>query len=402
MGQKSFINYYYFFIVACFTLGSINIGSLPITIRHLAAIIMFFVCLKVKPMRLSGTEAIPYIIFICIFGLSCFAYGTYYEYFRLLIAYYLLCFITIWATDILINRYNTITPIIKTFVVLGIVDAFSLILQYLNIPGSFEVMRLFNVEDNYMKYQTLDLSTADVSYPGIFGAVHGGYNMMVSLICSLYYLYKKDNILSFSIWLFIMFGLFCTQQRAAFLCGIMASGFFFYKMRLINFRSFRGAVLSVMIFIGCMFVFLRFRDLSQIFESSRFSTMTEIGVREYIYKTSYLYISDNLLFANVYEYQAMYDVWPHNLIFNAFMYGGLFSALAIMYILIRHITFALKSVLAKLSFSSVQCCVMGLAFISYNVISMTHNLSIVTGDILYWLLICPILFTIRKKRNNYD
>lgn len=396
MTSKRFINIFYFFIVACFTLGSINIGSLPITIRHLAAIVMLFACLKVKPIHLKNTGAIPYIFFICIFGLSCLFSGNYEEYFRLLIAYYGLCFVTIWSMDILVNKCNTITPIIRTFLVLGIINSFFLILQYLNIPGAFEVMKFFNVEDNYMKYQTLDLSTADVSYPGIFGAVHGGYNMMVSLICSLYFVYKKDNILSFSMWLFIIVGLFCTQQRAAFLCGIIASVYFFYKMHLINFRNFRGAILSIMIIIGCIFMYVKVDDLSQLFESSRFSSMTEMGVREYIYKTSYEYISDNLFLANVYEYESLYDVWPHNLIFNAFMYGGFFSALIIMYILIRHMKFAFKSVLHKLSINNVQCCVMGLAFIGYNIVSMTHNLSIVTGDTLYWLLICPIIFTFKR------
>lgn len=398
MTPQRFIYIFYFFIVACFTFGSINIGPSPITIRHLAAIIMFCACFIIKPICLKRTESIPYIFFICIFGFSCFAYGNYDEFFRLLIAYYGLCFLTIWSTDILINRYNTIAPIIKTFVVLGIINSFFLMLQYLNIPGAFEVMKILNVEDSYMKYQVLDLSTADVSYPGIFGAVHGGYNMMVSLIFSLYYVYKKDNLLSFSIWLFIMIGLFCTQQRAAFLCGALASGYFFYRMRLINFRSIGGTILSLMIVVGFIFMFVRLGDLSQLFESSRFSTMTEMGVRENIYETSYQYISDNIFSANVYEYEAKYDVWPHNLIFNAFMYGGLFAALIIIYIVIRHTVLALKSVLPKLSLDTVLCCVMGLAFLCYNAVSMTHNLSIVTGDTLYWLLISPLIFISQRRK----
>lgn len=395
MTSKKFIYIFYFFIVACFTLGSINIGSLPITIRHIAAFFMFFSCLKVKPILLKSVGAIPYIFFICIFGLSCLFSGNYEEFFKLLIAYYGLCFITIWSIDILVNRCNTIAPIINSFLVLGLINSYFLILQYLNVPWAFEVMNFFNVEDSYMKYQTPDLSTKGLSYPGIFGAVKGGYYTMVSLICSLYFVYKKDNILSFSMWLFIIVGLFCTQQRTAFFCGVVASGFFFYKMNLINFRSFRSTFLSIVIIVGCIFIYINSAGLFQIFESSRFAAMDELGVREYIYKTSYEYILDNLFFANVYGYNSLYGFWPHNLIFNAFMYGGFFSALIIMYIVMRHMKFAFKSVYHKLSFNSVQCCIMGLAFICYNVESMTHNLSIVTGDILYWLLICPIIFTLK-------
>ena len=394
MGNSNlFVKCYAFFIVASLLFGSFYIiGGL--TVRHIATIIMLFACSRESKLWV-GKGFRWYILFVVIFGFNSLLKGYYEEYFRQLIAYYFICGVSVWATYILVVKYNSIKTLFKALICMGVMNALFTIMQYLKLPGAFEVMRLFNVEDNYDKYFSLDLTIADVSYPGIFGAVHSGYNSMVATILSLYLLYKKRSILNTCIWLFLLIGLFCIQQRAAFFIGFLLSFYFLHKL-------FKGETgwrnyIPYLVVASIIVIAVSTVNLDDILSGSRYSTLTELGIRETIYQNSSNYIQSHILDANIYEFENMFEVAPHNLIYNAFMYGGVFAAIVVLFIVCKHLIISIPISLQKVTADNYMYILVALAFIGYNAISMTHNLSIVTGDTLYWILICPIILKYHYK-----
>ena len=120
--------------------------------------------------------------------------------------------------------------------------------------------------------------------------------------------------------------------------------------------------------------------------------------RSDIYSKSFDYILSNPLGANLFDFFYKYDVYPHHLIYNSFIYGTIIGGCAILVLLVVYIKKAVGLVFRKLTDDNCLYVAFAAAFLTYCLISTTHNASIVSGDVLFWLLIIPVIDYYNKTK----
>ena len=93
-------------------------------------------------------------------------------------------------------------------------------------------------------------------------------------------------------------------------------------------------------------------------------------------------MKNNFLFPHIDDI----PVAPHNIFLNAFVYGGLFSFISIMAILFIQAKTAFKVLSIKIDKNSVLFLIFVCAWGVFTVNGFVHNRSIVTGEIMAWIL----------------
>lgn len=401
---NSFQIKYILFIYITLVFGGIHLFG-PITGRHIMLFYMFLVCLKETKALWNNWIFSNYIVFIGIFGLGSILYGYGNLFAHDLFAYYVPSYIACWATYILITKYQSLDTLLFSLVTLGILNGVITVGQYFNNPIAFAVPAFLEVT-GYEKIPNLMISsisndTNNYALYGIFGAVGNGYFASVAAVLSLNYIGKWKNTLVLILWIFLMFSLFCVQQRSALAAGVLGSFLlFFKKLESITNVQKIGLVTGL---IAVLYVMLSRVNYEAMFSESRYTDYS-LGSRADIYKHSEQYIIENLFTANYYHYDAIYNIPPHNLFYNMVVYGTIIGAIPLLIILISLSKTALKLVIMRIKpLTSTYVCV-AMAFFVYNISSLAHNASIVTGDVLFWLLAIPLMYesTAIFIDNNYE
>ena len=102
-----------------------------------------------------------------------------------------------------------------------------------------------------------------------------------------------------------------------------------------------------------------------------------------IYSAAKEYFKNNLLYGGIWGFREYTGKSPHNLFLNSLAYTGIFGSFFMFYIIIIQIRECLN--LKELLSSSVLSFIL-LSYLAIMVNSFTHNMSIVTGDIIFWIM----------------
>lgn len=228
--------------------------------------------------------------------------------------------------------------------------------------------------------------------PGIFSTtVENGYILSSLLIFIFLSYYKSKTLIFKTIFILLLiatiYALFVVQQRTAFAVGLVIVALTLYSNNKVRFSLL--AVAAVLFF----FIYEINFNIEQAGRLLEF----EDNQRERIYSNAIDFISNNLFTGGRSDFLKFSGISPHNLIFNAFIYGGIFGAIFLLTIYCRMCFKAL--IVIKLNFSrrlNVQTsCAYGL--LAYNLISLTHNNSLATGDPIIF-----ILYALMLKSQQYN
>lgn len=381
--MKDLFKYFYvIFLVSAILYGSTYIGFL--SIRQLSTLIMLVLLIRERVVFKVDKVIKCYFGFLIFFFFSSINEGVVGTFLKDLVANYFVALVGYQATIVLITKYNAEVYLINTMVGIGVFSSVLTVLQYngfgivANIILDSLMIPLTELEFLERMLESGDIMS-NIALSGAFvSPVPNGYYLSLAGVLALYPVIKADNfinkVFSLVIWALIFYGSFCCQQRLSFVMLIIISAFVFLILK----GHFRYLI-YILFFIGVNWVVSNFDSI----DLGRFASFEDEN-RKSIYSMGMAYLSDNILFGGISGFREKTGgISPHNLFINALAYSGIFGALFIFYIVIVQLKrcFNFKVLLKP---SVLNIVIMGYLAITAN--SLTHNSSIVTGDIYFWVM----------------
>lgn len=389
------------FLIASLLYANLR-GPLDITPRHLMAVIMFFVAIKYGSGFHFDRITFLYMVFVVTHGISSFIYGTFdTHYINMLIGAYGVAIIA-WCASRLLPKAGDeeMHYILLPIIFIGVFDAIITISQffvmtwYEPLLNTLQLLPDERLEKNLLEFENDGFMLA--ATPGIFGGpVYNGYFLIASSVLSFYPVVKMQSKKYLLLpLLFIIASFFC-QQRSAFAIVVFFSVYLYKRV----FSGYGGLINKLFLLFLILFGLLAL-NMIIAFSDEIGLRYSQVGLdatgRDVIYKNAISYIMDNPFFTNVYAYAIQYGGTPHNLFLNAYMYGGFISFLSITLLLFSQLVKIIPVIIRPLNANNCVPYLFGVACVGYTMNSLTHNLSIVSGDILIWFLWSGFCFSMCK------
>lgn len=383
------ILYILFFVTSLFY-GNLYIG--PVTPRQIMAIVMLVMCIKEKTIKFDEYFR-PYMFFVLLFVIGGLFTGYIGETARFVLGYFFVAYVAYQSTKVLILKYNSEKLLLYLILAVIGVDAIVSIAQMLQMPISYSILDTLHINVSELDEisEKADRRGLDILYgisvPGLVGPVSNGYVLSVACALALYNREARIKLYNIAMLLLLLIAVFCTQERTAMIAALLVCAFMFYKVM-------QGGTVSVsykLAFFFLVAVFLIF-VAPRVFQmimlgESRFATrgydLSED--RGYIWSRAMEYILSTPI-GSRYEYYDMYKKMPHNVILNAFIFGGWIGGFLIVRILFKQAKLMLKVVLQRIVEHQYLLFVFVCAYAIFTLNSLTHNLSIVSGDSTCWIL----------------
>lgn len=375
---------YVLFVICQLLWGSYYIGGI-ITPRQVMVILMFGACIVEKEIRLDKYWKL-YLVFLACFGLSSAFSGYFSLFFRQLIGFYFASFIAYRSTNAMVKKYRAENVIINTFLIIGLLDAFVTVGQFLNIPFAnhfVDIMHFSGTDEKFLALQNRMETMYGVAIPGIVGDVLNGY--LLSFI-SVLALFDKDGVIKIRnvlMWIIIIIGSFCVQERSGFYSGLVFSLFVMFKMMSKLSKKYRIVIIPFFILIVAISSAYLFDALNS--SDFRYNSGGDMSDRSIIYANAWEFFKQHPwggFFLGIEN-----GVLSHNLFLNALIFGGWLGGL--MLFIILWIQF---SKIVPILFQSIKNhndyvrLLFAVAYTMFTINSLVHNLSIVSGDATIWIL----------------
>ena len=399
--KKIYSILYIIYVLILTIYGSFHVGIIPAS--TFVSILMLFVCISTFNRLYSDNFFKLYILFIVCYLLSALVTGYIAEGFRRLLGYYFVCYSAYYSTYVLIKKYNSIQVLLYTFLIIGALNTLVTIGQAFGMSYADRIMDLLYI-DKMAWFAELQESELDVwgNYsPGIFTVVSNGYNMMTFTILSLSLqrstigLYR---ILGYFYTLLALYATFLTQERSAFLIAFFIVGIGIYKMMIGRSKKYRSVLFCFfVIFIAWLIPYLY--DVILLGDNRFSQKIDSQDSRISIYNNAMNYIFDNPIFGGIDHYFMLKLKAPHNLILNAYIYGGLLGFIALVTLIYKQCKYCIIEALKRVTYDNIIYIVFGLAYLAYTANGMLHNSSLATGDAMVWLLWGGFFFNYQKSLN---
>lgn len=389
--MKKFVTAYVVLLLATILLGAVYVVSI-ITVRYIAVVAMALICFNERYSFPQNKNIAMYSFFLSIFALTSIGHGYLGDFVKLFIGYYLTTYVWIWATHILMNKYNKLPVLLYTMIGMCIVNAIVTIGQHFMNPISFLIPRFLNIQDIDLADNIIaksDQTITQFCLYGIFGSVPNGYYSAVGSVMSLYLYSNKNKLLYLIAWVVCIYGLFCVQERAALVAGLFFSIVYFLKTFNSSLSKQKKIIMVVSLISFAVWV-INSINLNSLLAGSRYESF-DFESREDLYSTSVDYIFNNLLTANMFDFFYSTGMWPHNLLYNCFIYGTLIGAVIMIIVQIRFLKIACAYSMQKINDYNRIYFLFSCATLCYFVVSLTHNASILSGDILFWIVALPLI-----------
>lgn len=373
---------YILFLVSSLLYGQSYFGGF--TPRQIFAVIMLLVCVATKNLKFDKYWVL-YCIFIFLFGISSFWGGYSVQFIRALFGFYFVSYVAYCSTIAVIKQYDGLAMIIGLLICIGVVNSFLTILQmYANPLATMILDRMMLTQDNDFTYHLLrgDLEEA-YALPGLFGS--GVVNGYFSAVASLLALYSKDGKLHFRnicLWGFFIISLYCVQQRTALFVTLGLSILLIFNRIKNSSKTSASKLILLIVSLSVMAVCGYFIvSLGQL-EDTRYSLGMDSTGRDFMFYSSQKFISEHFLLGGFYEFSTTTGMRPHNLLLNALIYSGFFGGIIIivmMYLMIKDSIQIYKR-------NKRNAIVFLLIYLDLTLNSLLHNASLVSGDMIFWLI----------------
>lgn len=376
---------YFIFLISIIFGSSVYLGIG--TPRQYMTIIMFLYCfVHFKKMFKYWNRLLTfYVLFIFCYCIGSFMEGSGNIFIRQFIAFYFVGILAYFTTRYFVQTRGNYSSIINVVLISGIVNSIITILQYFGSSVGIALGSIFVDFNNELRYyQFIHMVNGDAgcTYFGLLGdGVSNSFFTMMLPIFSLYYIFeKKSSVLMKYVWwtlfVFFLFTSFIIQERFPFLLTSLMTIFIIWSKTHNKFILFIFGFLSIIILIP----YLMNSDLIQ--NSRLFTTSNDLDddTRIPIFQKSIEFINSNLIYGGVRSGIKYIGSMPHNFILNAFLYGGIVGGITVLMVILFQFRKSFYFVYKK------KMLIIPLAFIAYSLNGLTHNNSIVTGDVMLWIL----------------
>ena len=303
-----------------------------------------------------------------------------------------------------IKSTEQINKICNTLLILLILNCVVTLLQYVNNPIGWSVWFYFNDAQTVRQVASIEnmdagtqmIGRGNLFYPGIFPSqVYNGY-IVGSLATIALYKFRDAAKMGYIIiyglvLLLIAYSLIVIQQRMAFfLFIIVLAAVLYYKSKPLT-----------VVMVGIIFVAYLLNGINVGEEQLGRLVDLDDKNRYILYSEGLEYVISHLWVGGRSEFMAAHSLSVHNVILNAFMYGGFFGAILIMIIYMRMCMKSLKIIIASfMGHSTGKTSMFAYALLIYNIISLTHNNSLLTGDPIIWVLYGLMLLSLKFEKNG--
>lgn len=390
-----------FFIAASLLFGGFTIG--PFSIRVYSTIILIVYCLfltftkqKAKS-KLAYNFIYVYIIFLLLTFLSKTLTEHSYvnNYLRFVFSHHIVAITAFCGVSLLVKTEKQIRYILVLLIAIGVINGLVSILQANGNEFGFLLGRLFYSQESQYAAETeqrvveYGAEFGEFVVQGLFGegANNGLMTGIIGILPLCVIISNKRNvakcfggIICFSI---LIISSYYIQERAAFLLLI-----FFSFLTIWKYSRYRVLILLICIVGGIVFV------TNNIDNMGRFSYAFEFGDdRSLLVSNALSFISENWFLGGEAKYSIFFGLTPHNFILHALIYSGFFGSLVIFYLFIKMFLIAINSM--KKSFCSPMTWCLASSTLIFHINGLVHSSSIITGDVIIWLLFALLLKSIK-------
>lgn len=383
---------YIIFFISSLLYGSYYIG--PATPRQMMTVVMFGYLMMNRGLFVDKYMK-TYAVFIFFYVLSSMNSGYTVEAIKSIFSMYLVAYVGYVATTRLFQLKKGYDILLYTIIAVGCLNSLVTICQLLHIEALNNIVNAFHLNEGYddlisknSNYSRSEENVFIIAIPGLFqDPVTNGYFSSVAAICALYLPYKKLRLDRFIPWIFLMVGCFASQQRSSLGTAVICSLLAFYFI--LKYTKEKGILPKLMplLILACIIYFLSADSLNIV---TRYDDLFNMDSRNKLIDSSLEFISENLLLGGIDKFFELYQVYPHNIIFNAVIVGGLFGALPIFIILWKQMKRSIT--IFRLAPKDVKCIFPIMSLFSIFGASLMHNQSIVYGDFLYWCFASFIVY----------
>lgn len=388
MSKTKFFITYIVFLIGALLYGSLFVAGF-LTLRHIVTIIMFAVCLiETKPMYSDIFQKI-FMLFVVCFFFSSFLSGFVAEGMRRIIGYYFVSYVGVYSTMILITKYHGEKVFFYTICIIGLFDAIATFGQLTlssTINQVVSALRLdLAIDDDFESLQESKRFGLGYNMPGIMGIVASSYFLMTASILSLVLQIKRINIIGLAITVTLLTACFVVQERSSF---YLALAFVVFLLILISMKrtkqSTRLFSLFIVVFGICALYIYGLNWIGSF--GTRVTELDSMTGRDEIWDNTLEYLGNYPFFAGYDRMMQIYHKDAHNLIINAYVFGGLFGFFAIIVLLVKQ--FSLITAVCIKNFRCINPIILILAcsYVAYTINGLVHNHSIVYGTLDVWLL----------------
>lgn len=372
--RRVFPYLYFLFILSQYMIGQLYLPGIPLNIMQITTLLMLSFCILIDRKLPHDKYIVLYVLFLLFYMLSSMLTGYTDTLFGSVFPQVMISFTAFWATKILVQRYDTILPLVIPAILAGVVDSVVTISQAVGKPmiSPFIVMLMQNPE-------ALDISSngmLGVSVSGLFlNPVFNGHNLLFCFVCSLFVLQGKYKLIGWLSSITILTGLFFCQQRSAFYLSIIV-------LMIIGWQLMRNSLKSKLVVMFLLFTIIFYflpHIESYVIDSGSRLMDTSMTSRDDIWSAAINFISDHILVGGFDKFVLEYGRYPHNLILSAFLAGGLIGGGILITLIIMLFLAAIKSLRYyrgnNLSLY-VSACLIAVLVAD----SLTHNTGLVEAD----------------------
>lgn len=384
----------YLFLFFQLTGSRLYVGNL-MTVRLFLTLVLFVLTLIEERRFISDKVIFLYALFVSVFGLSSAVTGFFDQFCVSVLTYYFAAFvgwraIVVYLRKCKIENKDGTQNLILFIIIIGALDVAITYSQFINNREWYLPLERFfqfptaEYYEDALDYQG-EQGIMSVFLPGLFGnAIINGYYLSLCSVLSLFFVVKYRKVFLFIIPSLFLFGTFICQERAPLFLAIAAISYILFKI-----NSFFPDGKRLLIFLFVIIAFLGglyLYSFSEINELRYSSLRFDDGGRNEVYKRVFDYLRDEPFLPNIYESIKVLGFAPHNLFLNAYVYGGAIAFLSIMAILFIQAKQALKIVSAKMTDYNYLVVLVGVSWFIFTLNGLVHNRSIVTGELLPWVL----------------
>jgi len=292
-------------------------------------------------------------------------------------------------------RYITIDKkfLISFSKVLFLLFFFNNIVVLFQSFNSYWAFQISEIMGNKEFFETMRRAEKLNTYPGFSTVVMSGYFACASLPISHFFIVRSNSIFKKIFYLLSMvlgiYSSYILQERSGFTLIILYLFFIFVyeiKQQSLQLRFFYIFLSFPIIFYVLDYIYLiDFGRLVEFSDEIRIQTIQK----------SLIFIESNFLFGGINTFLKS-SILPHNVFFDAFIRGGIFSFLIIVFLL-SHIFKASILLLTNKNYSDLIW-----VLLMFILNSFVHNLGLTNFDLITLFLTIIILNVSKKSNSNIN
>lgn len=377
--KKIFPYIYGIFILSQFMMGQIYLPGLPLNLLQITTLLLLPLCLMIERKLPYDKYILMYFVFLLFYLISATFTGYTDTLFGSVLPQLLISFTAFWSTKILVQKYDSLLPLVIPLILAGLVDSIVTILQATGNPIVSPALLILMQDPEALDMVADGMLGQSIS--GLFlNPVFNGHALLFCFVCSLFIFQGRYKLLGVVFSTIIFAGLFFCQQRSAFYLSLLVLIYIGWKLMQNNLKSKIFVLLSLGVFV----IFLLPLIESYAIESGSRITDTSMTGREEIWMNAANFLMQHLLFGGFDLFVKQTGQFPHNLFFSAFLAGGLIGGCVLMIMIFKLIFGSLKS-MRYYNKHNMSILVSGCLIIVLIGDSLIHNTGLVEADFATFL-----------------